>query len=436
MKKSHILKVLFCLLPFIGQSQITYNPNTALCGTNVIIASYDCMNEVRLSPMITGSPDGVSITDVSQSVGGSFTFQIHTEVLAPTSIEIIWTITESLNDPVGCAIVGNQVSTQLDIDCTCNPAMSATIINESCLQCNDGQAELFVTGIQGAVSADWSDGGFGLFRDNLEPGIHTVTAYSEDQECFITDQFTVNPYECQETVVNASLSEPVCFEACNGTATVLELDNDAEIISVLWDDGTTDMHREGLCEGLYYATVTAGDNCQYFLEIPLVDPPLLTVVVAEVDPGETSGEGEIIMDVEGGVPPYLYTIFQNGLALEHEIDQHIFGKLEYGCYDIQVSDTYGCMIDIEDVCVDKSSSLRDLHSDHFSVYPNPVTNFITIESRGEEISSLQLFTIDGRLVRREEKELRMDVSDLTDGLYVLKVETPIGQWSDKVYIAK
>ena len=59
----------------------------------------------------------------------------------------------------------------------------------------------------------------------------------------------------------------------------------------------------------------------------------------------------------------------------------------------------------------------------FSVYPNPVKDFLTIDSRNINISSVNVFNVLGTKVleRKELTDNKLDVSTLSNGIYFLKI---------------
>jgi hypothetical protein len=68
-------------------------------------------------------------------------------------------------------------------------------------------------------------------------------------------------------------------------------------------------------------------------------------------------------------------------------------------------------------------SINDLLASKFKVYPNPARDYIQIESKDEQISSLEMFTIlGGKLsLNTKLKNNRMDISHLSSGMYLLKI---------------
>ncbi len=58
-----------------------------------------------------------------------------------------------------------------------------------------------------------------------------------------------------------------------------------------------------------------------------------------------------------------------------------------------------------------------------SVYPNPVTNFISI-NKADNVNAISVFNLVGRKLktfRDIEKDQRYDVSDLPNGMYLVQI---------------
>jgi len=59
--------------------------------------------------------------------------------------------------------------------------------------------------------------------------------------------------------------------------------------------------------------------------------------------------------------------------------------------------------------------------DKVKVYPNPVSNIIHISYGTDEIATMQLYTINGLLLK-ESQSRDLNVSDISTGTYILKVK--------------
>ena len=56
------------------------------------------------------------------------------------------------------------------------------------------------------------------------------------------------------------------------------------------------------------------------------------------------------------------------------------------------------------------------------IFPNPVENLISIKSK-EKISKIEVFNLFGKIVHRNTNKNRINISDLTSGIYILKIHS-------------
>ena len=93
-----------------------------------------------------------------------------------------------------------------------------------------------------------------------------------------------------------------------------------------------------------------------------------------------------------------------------------------------VTDGTGCIVSIEEIIVDKSSSVNDIDLDEVDVFPNPVRSTLDIESKELNINSLELFDLRGKRVYSNydldsQNNCQINVQLLDEGVYFLKVNT-------------
>jgi len=81
--------------------------------------------------------------------------------------------------------------------------------------------------------------------------------------------------------------------------------------------------------------------------------------------------------------------------------------------------------------------LSPVETQDFRFYPNPVNTIFQIKMNGEEkINEITLTSIDGKIVFRDflpNDNTGIDISTLPKGIYILKIKTSEGSYSDKVY---
>jgi Secretion system C-terminal sorting domain len=77
--------------------------------------------------------------------------------------------------------------------------------------------------------------------------------------------------------------------------------------------------------------------------------------------------------------------------------------------------------------------VTDVHAqvatNDITVYPNPVTNLLTIESSGKNIRAVRIFDMTGKEIQRKtynQKAIGLDITDFDSGIYFLEIETSEG----------
>ena len=69
------------------------------------------------------------------------------------------------------------------------------------------------------------------------------------------------------------------------------------------------------------------------------------------------------------------------------------------------------------------------------VYPNPTDDKITVSS-DEEIKSVKIYEMDGRLISEYYNAESIDVSMISRGMYMIEVVTSKGHYFEKLLICK
>lgn len=81
-------------------------------------------------------------------------------------------------------------------------------------------------------------------------------------------------------------------------------------------------------------------------------------------------------------------------------------------------------------------------SNNISVYPVPANNYISVlAENGSSFSNYQLFNTSGQIVKSEgmngmSTNLYLEINDLADGIYFLKLDTPAGIVNKKIQIIR
>jgi serine protease len=99
--------------------------------------------------------------------------------------------------------------------------------------------------------------------------------------------------------------------------------------------------------------------------------------------------------------------------------------------------------EIEDYCVqlDNRISTDDiLRKDDFAVFPNPFNQFLTVRAKDtlHFIQNIEILSLDGRVlvtkkIANKPTDLTLtELDPLSNGLYILKIQTPNGVWVSKI----
>ncbi len=81
------------------------------------------------------------------------------------------------------------------------------------------------------------------------------------------------------------------------------------------------------------------------------------------------------------------------------------------------------------------SDVDDLHQNgEWSVFPNPASDFIQFESKsGLDILDLSIFDGNGRLVKKERNENKVDIGELPKGIYAVRIRTEWGSSTTRTF---
>lgn len=107
--------------------------------------------------------------------------------------------------------------------------------------------------------------------------------------------------------------------------------------------------------------------------------------------------------------------------------------LPAGTYTIWLNQTGGLSESTLNFVVDETLSLEDnsLNQNNISIFPNPAKNYISISSN-QNIEEITLFDILGKRIKSVRNTTTLDVSTLTNGIYLASIQTVSGTTTKKV----
>lgn len=277
--------------------QITPN-NSQICGGNSIVLNASGANTYNWSTGSTGS----SIT-VSPSTTTSYTV----------------TGTNS----VGCS--GTATATV-----TVNPLSTITASSTLPDICVGSTATLSASG---ASTYNWSTGesSASITVSPTSSSTYTVTGTNSDG-CTGSATITVNVYE-QPNITISSTDTTIC----TSTSTTLTGNSDISGTSFIWSNNISgsSITVTPIATTTYSVTGTSPDGCtsSAFLTINVSQPPVINYTTIQPHCGQSNGN--IITNVNGGVPPFTYQ-WSNGATSPN------LNNLSVGSYYLTVTDAFGC----------------------------------------------------------------------------------------------
>lgn len=245
--------------------------------------------------------------------------------------------TIDIMDENGCTTQATVTVTQPE------EALTAEIesTNETDLDANDGQARVNASGGTGDYRYEWSDEDNSETEvvRNLAPGEYEVTV-TDSNGCTIVESVTIESAEdaCPTYAIEISGRSATCPTTADGRAEITDISNSEErTFTYSWSRGDSTRVVEDLMPGMYTVTITDDLGCPGIANVTIFASDSLALTADVNGVGCEGGlDGQALINVEGGIAPYVYTLGTDTLS-ENRID-----TLGVGSYTVTVTDANGC----------------------------------------------------------------------------------------------
>ncbi len=303
-----------------------------------------------------------------------------------------------------------------------NPLPPKPVITGTSEIC-DGDSATFMAS-SGFASYTWSNGAMGSGQTVTNPGSFSVFL-TDMNGCAspISDPFTVT--------VNPLPQKPVITgigEICDGDSTTLMAT--PGFSSYTWSNGTTGNGLTVSSVGTFSVSVTDGNGCVSPFSDPfdvMVQPLPSTPVILQ--PVRDSLQSSVVGDT--------YQWFVNGVLVSQ--NGHGVQPTQSGTYTVIVT-VNGCPSDPSAGYPFTVTGIDLGLNSSFVVYPNPTTGefLLKISPTPGKSLTVQMYDLAGRLIFEKRTNFAsgkatFEVSHLSDGMYLLKVDTVL---AGKVLIQK
>ncbi|MCF8295614.1 MAG: choice-of-anchor L domain-containing protein [Bacteroidales bacterium] len=184
-------------------------------------------------------------------------------------------------------------------------------------------------------------------------------------------------------------------------------------------------------EGSYILYATDQNQCSDSILLVLEDPSPIVIDYLTINASSSNSmDGSIDITVSGGNPPYEFQ-WSNGSLYED------LSSIPYGNYSVTVYDSNIC-IDSVTVYLDYNVSIDEESDRKFSVLPNPANDFIDINGL-ENNSIMNILSLDGKLINHyqvDTRNSRIDISNYSEGIYLIKILSEHSLYSMKLLIQR
>lgn len=235
-------------------------------------------------------------------------------------------------------------------------------------------------------------------------------------------EFQVSLHPIQEADVD--FKNVTCLQYSDGEISVNLTNNIAT--EILWSTGDTTNQVTNLSAGNYSVSVTDTFNCTRVYKVTIISPEFLYLETSTTPDTNLNCLGKAIATGVGGTPPYHY-LWDDSL---NQTTDTAFNLCQ-GLYCVTVTDENGCT---RKACEVQVNNIESTGSDPLNeqqeliLFPNPNNGHFTVNFK-EPLRNKKVWIYDfsGRCVRvinsvNDNNLLFVDVSDLNEGSYFIKIE--------------
>lgn len=242
-----------------------------------------------------------------------------------------------------------------------------------------------------------------------------------------TNYVTVND---NPAIALASLTDNACNGGSTGAINV-NISGGTPNYSFSWSNSSTTQNIGSLVAGSYTLTVTDGNSCTASSSFTVNEPTAISTAMSATPDSTSSSVGTATVNASGGTPPYSYSWNTNPAQTTATAT-----GLPVGTYTVVVTDSNGCTsTDSVEVSL-MVSNARGLVLSNIHAYPNPVVDQLEIRHDYGDALSVQLFDLKGTKVELEVNqsngEMKLDMSELNSGHYILYFRVPGGMATKKI----
>lgn len=225
--------------------------------------------------------------------------------------------------------------------------------------------------------------------------------WSFPQKVILTDEFSQNNWELNvDDSLYANEQDTFIFQM-----TLPRPVNDTISFSIVVVD-TNDFYNRN-------------DSSSFILKLDSAYSEAMTVVTTKVIDSINDCSGEILILIDGGVPPYRITLNNEPMDLDS------LKNLCAGDYDLVVADSLGCFV-YQLVNIAGAVNVVENNVRKFSIVPNPNNGEFKIEniSINDELTVLRIYSLQGKVLMHHNIapfSSHKNLTGLSKGIYIVEI---------------
>jgi hypothetical protein len=188
-----------------------------------------------------------------------------------------------------------------------------------------------------------------------------------------------------------------------------------------------------LAAGNYSVTVTDASGCALTATTHISQPATFFTLTSSSTQATSESNGTATVGATGGTGTFSYV-----WSTDPPQTTATATGLAPGLYEVTVSDGSGCHL-VDTVFVAFPAGINETGNNIFSIYPNPASDVVYIKMTGSHSNSYSISVADmsGRIVIVNEASSGMiNTSSLSDGIYVLKISTEVGNYTSRFVVQR
>jgi len=268
---------------------------------------------------------------------------------------------------------------------------SSLVSNKSCFYTNDGQIELFPNN-PSTTNYSWSNSASQNINSQLSAGSYWVIVNNN----FCSDSLYFDISSPDTVTMSLIYQDVLCYGDSNGTVELSPTSGFSPFSYVMDGIIYSDSLFENLSIGNYQFYLKDSTNCNSDTIHILINQPDSLEVTFTVVPESDSGffDGSIIASALGGISPYFYSWSHNP-----NINDSIILYLSNDYYTLNLMDDNGCQL-LDSVYVGIVSDNNFISNNFLKIYPIPSTGNIFLNNYSNELISIKIFDLSGKLVKK------------------------------------